>query len=379
MPHLFTPLRLRGIELPHRILVSPMCQYSSVDGFANEWHLVHLGSRAVGGAAIVFTEATAVTPEGRISPQDLGIWKDEHIEPLARITHFLHQQGAVPGMQLAHAGRKGSTYRPWSEKQGEVAIADGGWQVVGPSPLRFDHNYPEPRELTAAEVSAIPRAFAFAAKRALAAGFRCIELHSAHGYLLHQFFSPLSNHRTDEYGGSFDNRTRLAREVVEAVREVWPDHLPLFVRISATDWAEGGWTVEESVELARKLGAMGVDLIDVSSGGLTPAQKIVTGPGYQTGFSERIMRESGVKTGAVGMITDPVQADHIIRTGQAEVVLLAREMLRDPYFPLRAAHELGHSISWPAQYTRAASSSTPARGEVDGAKYARLCKPDDRP
>ena len=379
MPHLFSPLRLRGIELPHRILVSPMCQYSSVDGFANEWHLVHLGSRAVGGAAIVFTEATAVAPEGRISPQDLGIWKDEHIEPLARITHFLHQQGAVPGMQLAHAGRKGSTYRPWNAKQGEISVADGGWQVVGPSPLRFDHNYPQPRELSPAEISVVPRAFAAAAKRALAAGFRCLDLHSAHGYLLHQFFSPLSNHRTDEYGGSFDNRTRLAREVVAAVREVWPDHLPLFVRISATDWAEGGWTVEESVELARKLGALGVDLIDVSSGGLTPAQKIVTGPGYQTGFSERIMRESGVKTGAVGMITHPVQADHIIRTGQAEVVLLAREMLRDPYFPLRAARELRHPISWPAQYTRAAPSSTPARGEVDGAKYARLCKPDERP
>ena len=349
---LFDPLELRSLKLRNRIVVSPMCQYSSEDGFASDWHLVHLGSRAVGGAAVVFTEATAVTPEGRISPQDLGIWKDEHLPELSRVARFVASQGAVPGMQLAHAGRKGSTARPW-EGGKPLAPAQGGFRpVYGPSAVPFYQDLvPEP--LDEAGIDRIVRAFADAAGRALQAGFRVIELHGAHGYLLHEFLSPLSNRRTDRYGGSFENRIRLALETTRAVRRAWPDKLPLFVRISASDWAEGGWDVEQSVELSRALSKEGADLIDCSSGGLVPGVQAPVGPGYQTRFAERIRREAGVKTGAVGMITSGAQADHILRTGQADVVVLARQMLRDPYWPHTAARELGAELPWPQQYDRA--------------------------
>lgn len=362
MADLFAPLALRDITLPNRILVSPMCQYSSIDGFASDWHLVHLGSRAVGGAGLVFTEATAVAPEGRISPQDLGIWSDDHVEPLERITRFVKAQGSVAGTQLAHAGRKGSTPRPWDTRGGRaIAPADGGWQPVGPDARPFDSGYPEPRPLVVAELPGIADAFAAAARRALAAGFEVIELHAAHGYLLHEFLSPLSNSRSDAYGGSFENRIRLLLEVVRRLRSVWPERLPLFVRISATDWAPGGWEVDEAVELCRRLKGEGVDLIDCSSGGNVAHQKIELGPGYQTPFAERVRREAGIATGAVGLITSPAQAAHIVRSGQADCVLLARELLRDPYFPLRAARELGVTLEWPAQYVRAAAPHTPIR------------------
>ena len=360
MPGLFDPLPLRDLTLRNRIAVSPMCQYSSRDGFADDWHFVHLASRAVGGAGLVFTEATAVLREGRISPQDLGIWDDAHVEPLARITRFVEAQGAVPAMQLAHAGRKASTRRPW-EGTGAVPETEGGWQPVAPSPLRFTEGYAEPRTLAAEELSGIARGFAAAAGRALEAGFRTIEIHAAHGYLLHEFLSPLSNRRDDAYGGSFDNRTRLVREVVEAVREVWPERLPLFVRLSVTDWQGGGWDLPQSIALARLLGPLGVDLIDCSSGGAVPGATAPSGPGFQTPFAERIRREAGIATGAVGLITSAIQADHIVRTGQADLVLLAREMLRDPYWPLRAARELGVPVSWPAQYLRAAPAGSAAR------------------
>src|SRR5436190_15518949 len=290
VPQLFTSLQIRGITLKNRIVVSPMCQYSSEDGFANDWHFVRLGSRAVGGAGVVFTEATAVTPEGRISPEDLGIWKDDHIEMLARIVRFVHEQGSVAGMQLAHAGRKGSTYRPWSGN-GAIGERDGGWSnVLAPSAVAFADNYPQPIEMSKADIAACVEAFAAAATRAHAAGFRVIELHAAHGYLVHEFLSPLSNQRTDEYGGSFENRTRFAREIAQAVRRVWPDELPLFTRISATDWTPGGWDIEQSIELARALKALGVDLIDCSSGGNVAVARIPIGPGYQTPFAERIRR-----------------------------------------------------------------------------------------
>jgi len=353
MPRLFDPLALRSLTLRNRIAVSPMCQYSSREGFATDWHLVHLGSRAVGGAALVFTEATAVLATGRISPQDLGIWDDAHVEALGRIARFIDAQGAVPGMQLAHAGRKASTRRPW-EGTGAVPESEGGWVPVAPSALRFDESYPEPRALEAAEIPSVVTGFADAARRAHAAGFRVIEIHAAHGYLLHEFLSPLSNRRSDGYGGSFEHRSRLVREVVRAVREVWPETLPLFVRISATDWQEGGWDLEQSIALARVLRPLGVDLIDCSSGGTVPRAAVPVGPGYQTPFAERIRHEAGIATGAVGLITSPVQADHIVRTGQADLVMLAREMLRDPYWSLRAARELGQPTSWPAQYLRAA-------------------------
>jgi 2,4-dienoyl-CoA reductase-like NADH-dependent reductase (Old Yellow Enzyme family) len=353
MAHLFEPLSIRGVTFPNRVFVSPMCEYSSRDGFANDWHFVHLGTRAVGGAGLVFTEATAVTPEGRISPEDLGIWKDEHVEMLARIVRFVHEQGSVSGMQLAHAGRKGSTYRPWSGN-GAVGEADGGWtNVLAPTPVAFADNYPQPREMSADDIAAVTQAFAAAAGRARAAGFRVIELHAAHGYLLHEFLSPLSNQRRDAYGGSFENRTRLLRDIAIAVRRVWPEQLPLFTRISATDWTEGGWDVDQSVELARQLKPLGVDLIDCSSGGNVASAKIPIGPGYQTPFAERIRKDANILTGAVGMITSPAQAEHIIGSGQADAVLIARELLRDPYFPMRAARELGQEITWPAQYLRA--------------------------
>lgn len=353
MPHLFDPLTIRSQTFTNRVFVSPMCEYSSDDGFANDWHLVHLGSRAVGGAGLVLTEATAVTPEGRISPQDLGIWKDDHVDVLARVVRFIDAQGSVAGMQLAHAGRKASTYRPWSG-HGTVPVAEGGWsEVFAPSALAFADDYPQPQALTLTGIARITAAFADAARRAHAAGCRVVEIHAAHGYLLHEFLSPLSNQRTDQYGGSFDNRTRIVREVVAAVRGVWPEDLPLFVRISATDWVEGGWDIEQSIELARQLKPLGVDFIDCSSGGNAAQAQIPVGPGYQAPFAERIRREGGILTGAVGLITEPSQAEQIVAGGQADAVLLARELLRDPYFPLRAARELGQDITWPAQYLRA--------------------------
>jgi 2,4-dienoyl-CoA reductase-like NADH-dependent reductase (Old Yellow Enzyme family) len=353
---LFAPLPLRGVELRNRIAVSPMCQYSSEDGFATDWHLVHLGSRAVGGAGLVFTEATAVEARGRISPQDLGLWKDEQIEGLARIARFVKAQGAVPGIQLAHAGRKGSTRRPWERPAGAVPAAEGGWTPVAPSAGAFAPGYPEPEALDDAGIAQVRRAFVAAAGRARAAGFEVVEIHAAHGYLLHEFLSPISNLRTDTYGGSFEGRTRLLREVVQDVRAAWPERLPLFVRVSATDWAEPGraaWTVEETVELARGLRGSGVDLVDVSSGGTLAAAKIPVGPGYQTGLAARVRAEAGIPTGAVGMITAAAQADHVVRTGQADLVLIARAMLRDPHWALAAAAELGVAGAWPVQYERA--------------------------
>ncbi|HLH06724.1 MAG TPA: NADH:flavin oxidoreductase/NADH oxidase [Terriglobales bacterium] len=332
---------------------SPMCQYSSEDGFANDWHLVHLGSRAVGRAALVFTEATAVTPEGRISPQDLGIWQDAHVDFLARIVRFLDSQGSVAGMQLAHAGRKASTAVPW--KGGSPVGPDaGGWMPIwAPSPLAFAPGYQVPQQLNVEQIQQTVAAFKQAAQRALRAGFRVIEIHAAHGYLLHEFLSPLSNQRQDQYGGSFDNRVRLVCEVVAAVREVWPETLPLFVRISSTDWVEGGWDIGQSVELARRLKPLGVDFVDCSSGGLVPNAVIPIGPGYQTQFAERIRHEAEILTGTVGLITSPLQADTIIRTGQADAVLLAREFLRQPYWPLHAARAVHQKIAWPEQYERA--------------------------
>jgi len=350
---LFDPIKFRSVTFRNRIGVSPMCQYSSIDGLANEWHLVHLGSRAVGGAALVMTEAAAVLPEGRISPDDLGIWNDNHIEPLARCTRFISEHGAVPGIQLAHAGRKASTASPWKGR-GPLSKTEGGWSsIVAPSPIAFDVNYPVPSALSVGEITGIAAAFAAAARRALQAGFRLAEIHAAHGYLLHEFLSPLSNKRTDAYGGSLENRTRIVREVVQAVRKVWPENLPLFIRISATDWVEGGWDVEQSIELARQVKSLGVDLVDCSSGALVPNAVIPSTPGYQVPFAERIRREAGLPTAAVGLISEPRQADDILQQGHADLVFLARQMLRDPYWPLRAARELGVKIDWPNQYRRA--------------------------
>ena len=352
-PALFTPLTLRGVTLRNRIAVSPMCEYSSVDGFADDWHLVHLGSRAVGGAGLVITEAAAVTPEGRISPSDLGIWKDEHVAFLARCTAFIRAHGAAAGIQLAHAGRKASTARPWEGGQ-QVGAEAGGWTPVAPSAIPFRPEDVTPTVLDRAGIRAVVEAFGAAARRSLAAGFDVIELHAAHGYLLHSFLSPLCNQRNDEYGGSFDNRIRLLLEVTAAVRAAWPEHLPLFVRVSATDWVEGGWDLPQSVELARRLGPLGVDLVDCSSGGTVPGARIPAAPGYQVPFAEAIRRETGLPTGAVGLITEPAQADAIVAGGQADLVLLARELLRDPYWPLHAARALGTKGPWPAQYLRAA-------------------------
>lgn len=360
MAHLFDPLPIRGITLKNRIAVSPMCQYSSEDGFANDWHLVHIGSRAAGGASLVFMEATAVTPEGRISPEDLGIWKDDHIEFLARIVKFMKSQGTVPGMQIAHAGRKGSTQRPWVGSS-KVTLADGGWVPIAPSAVAFSDTYPMPRAMTKEEIRGVVDAFAAAARRALAAGFQVLEIHSAHGYLAHEFYSPLSNFRDDEYGGSFENRTRIGREIVTAVRKVWPENLPLFIRISATDWKEGGWDLDQAVELAKQLKPLGVDLVDCSSAGLVVDQKIVAGPGFQVPFAERIRRDANVLTATVGLIETKEQVLDILARDRADLVLMAREFLRDPYWPLRTARELGQKISWPAQYLRAAPPETPAR------------------
>jgi len=329
-----------------------MCQYSSSDGFANDWHLVHLGSRAVGGAGLVMMEATAVDPAGRISPQDHGIWKDAHVEFLSRIAAFISSQGAAPGIQLAHAGRKASVKRPW-EGGATISPNAGGWRPVAPSPMAFKPEDEAPEELTLPAIQSLVEAFAEGARRALRAGFQVLEVHGAHGYLIHEFLSPLSNFRTDVYGGSFENRARFALEVVEAVRSAWPQTLPLFMRISATDWVPGGWDIAESVKLARWVRDCGVSLVDCSSGGLSPGQKIPLAAGYQVPFAERIRREAEVATGAVGMITEPEQADEIIRSGKADLVLLAREFLRDPYFPAHAAKKLGADIYTPPQYLRA--------------------------
>lgn len=348
---LFRPLQLRGVTLRNRIMVAPMCQYSSEDGFATDWHLVHLGGFAVGGAALVMTEATAVEARGRISPQDLGIYHDEHIEQLARITRFVKAQGAVPAIQLAHAGRKASAYRPWSGS-GELSVAEGRWQTVGPSERRFADNYPLPHALTVAEIQEIVTSFQRAAQRALTAGFEIAEVHGAHGYLVHEFLSPLSNQRTDEYGGALHNRMRLLLEIVAATRQVWPANLPLLVRLSATDWTEGGVTIEDTVEVARALKEHGVDLVDVSSGGNVPV-KVPFGPGYQVHFAEQVRREAGMPTAAVGLITEPQQANAILENGQADLIALARELLRNPHWPFYAARELHHDLAWPSQHVRA--------------------------
>ena len=360
MPHLFSKLRMRGVDFANRIGVSPMCQYSCDDGYANDWHFAHLAARAVGGAGLVFTEAAAVSPEGRISPQDLGAWSEKHFEPLERIARFINSQGARAGIQLAHAGRKGSTYRPGAG-QGAIDAGDGGWRPLAPSAIAFSDTYAKPDELTVDQIKSLAAAFAVAAERASAAGFDVIEIHSAHGYLIHEFLSPLSNRRTDAYGGSFDNRTRFLRECVEAVRRALPERCPLFVRISATDWVEGGWDIDQSVELARLLLALGADVIDCSSGGNVEKAEIPVGPGYQAPFAQRIRREANIATAAVGLITAPAQADQIIRNEDADMVLLAREMLRDPYWPLHAAQELGQVTPWPTQYLRAAARDTPER------------------
>jgi 2,4-dienoyl-CoA reductase-like NADH-dependent reductase (Old Yellow Enzyme family) len=353
MPQLFSPLAQRGLTLRNRIVVSPMCQYSCTDGFATDWHLVHLGSRAVGGAAVVIAEATAVEARGRISPNDLGLWQDAHIEPLARVARFVREHGSVPGVQLAHAGRKASTARPW-EGGGPVPAAQGGWTPVAPSPLPFAEGHPVPGELDARGIVAVKEAFVAAARRALAAGFELAEIHAAHGYLLHQFLSPLSNRRGDGYGGGFGNRVRLLVEIVDAVRAIWPERLPLWVRVSATDWAEtGGWDPPQTVALARILKDRGVDLVDCSSGGTLARAKIPAEPGFQVPFAESVRRETGMPTGAVGLITRPDQAEEIIARGRADVVLLARELLRDPYWPMHAARALGATIAWPVQYQRA--------------------------
>jgi 2,4-dienoyl-CoA reductase-like NADH-dependent reductase (Old Yellow Enzyme family) len=361
MATLFSDLKIRGLTLPNRVVVSPMCEYSSEDGFSNDWHFVHLASRAVGGAGLVLTEAAAVTPEGRITPQDLGIWKDEHIPGLARIVKFIESQGSVAGIQLAHAGRKASTLRPWSGNA-KIAPEDGGWIPVAPSAVPFNDVYPMPAELTVDGIHGIVESFEAAARRSLEAGFRVAEIHAAHGYLIHEFLSPLSNQRTDEYGGPFENRVRFLLQLTEALRKIWPEHLPLFVRISATEWVDGGFGIDDSVLLASKLKELGVDLVDCSSGGNAAHAKIPAGPGYQTPFAARIRRETGVMTGAVGMIVAPEQADQIIRNEDADLVFLARELLRDPYWPMRAAKELGQTMGWPAQYLRAGPPGAPERG-----------------
>ncbi|QJD94993.1 NADH:flavin oxidoreductase/NADH oxidase [Mucilaginibacter robiniae] len=354
MSNLFSPLKIKNIELKNRIVVSPMCEYSSTDGFANDWHLVHLGSMARGGAGLLITEATAVSPEGRITFADLGIWKNEQIEKLKQIVDFIEGQGAVAGIQLAHAGRKASHAQPWNERGKQIPSNDeNGWITVAPSAIPFTGGEEAPVALDKAGIEKIKDDFKAATIRSVQAGFKVAELHAAHGYLFHQFLSLMSNQRTDEYGGSFENRIRLLLEVLETVQQVWPKEYPLFVRISATDWTEGGWTPEESVKLSAVLKDKGVDLIDCSTGGNVPHANIPVGPGYQVQFAEQIRKETGIMTGAVGMITEARQADAIIQSGQADLVIIAREFLRDPHFPLRAAHELGQEVDWPVQYERA--------------------------
>ena len=352
MSALFSPLTLRGVTFPHRVFVAPMCQYSAEDGFANDWHLVHLGARATGGAALTIVEAAAVLPEGRISPADVGLWSDAHAEPLARIAAFLAANGSVPGIQLAHAGRKATTDVPWLGR-GALSPQNGGWIPVGPSPIPFDAGSPVPAELTHGELERIVEAWVAATRRALAAGFRVIEIHAAHGYLLHEFLSPRSNVRSDEFGGSPEARARFPLAVVGAVRAAIPDELPLLVRISASEWAPGGFEIDDAVAFARELKALGVDLVDCSSGGNASDQQIPPLPGYQVPFAERIRRDVGVATGAVGLITEAQQAEAIVAEGKADAVLLARELLRNPSWPLRAAQELGAEIAWPNQYLRA--------------------------
>jgi 2,4-dienoyl-CoA reductase-like NADH-dependent reductase (Old Yellow Enzyme family) len=352
MPRLFSPFKLRDLEFKNRVFVSPMCQYSSDDGLPTDWHFVHLGSRAVGGAALVMVEASAVTPEGRISPWDSGIWSEAHAEAFARITRFVCDHGAAAGIQLAHAGRKASTEAPWRGGKA-VASEHGGWQPVAPSAISFDAGYAAPRALAPADLAALVDAFAAAAARARRAGFSVIELHAAHGYLMHEFLSPLSNRRSDEYGGSLENRMRFPLAVARAVRESWPKELPLFVRISATDWVDGGWDLAQSIEFARELARAGVDLVDCSSGGAVPGARIPVAPGYQVAFAAAVKREARVATAAVGLITEPVQAEQIVVSGQADAVFLARELLRQPYWPLLAAARLGADVAWPEQYARA--------------------------
>jgi 2,4-dienoyl-CoA reductase-like NADH-dependent reductase (Old Yellow Enzyme family) len=349
---LFSPLSIKGLTFKNRIAISPMCQYSATDGFANDWHLIHLGSRAAGGAALIIQEATAVSPEGRISPGDLGLWKDEHIEKMQAINQFILSQNAIPGIQLAHAGRKASVSEPWNGNK-KMDEKNGGWETIAPSAIGYHANEKPPIDLDKTGIQKVISDFKSATKRAVQAGFQLVEIHAAHGYLLHQFMSPLSNSRTDEYGGSFENRIRLTLEVIEAVQSEWPKDLPLFIRISATDWADGGWNTEESVQFSKIVKEMGIDLIDVSSGGLVSHQKIPLGASYQVPFAERIKKETGILTGAVGLITEAIQAEEIVATEQADLVLFARESLRDPYLGLNFAKELGADVPWPKQYERA--------------------------
>ena len=353
MAHLFEPLSIRGVTLRNRIGVSPMCMYSAQDGFANDWHFSHLGARAVGGAGLIIAEATAVEPRGRITPHDLGLWSDAHIEPLARITRFLKAHGAVAGIQIAHAGRKASTTRPWDGGRPIDPERPDGWRIIGPSPIPFADGYQAPHELSTAEIAEIVQNFRAAAARALDAGFEWLEIHGAHGYLVHSFYSPVSNQRTDEYGGSFENRIRFLLEIIRSVHEVWPRNLPLTVRLSCTDWIEGGWTVEDSIALALRLKDEGVDLIDCSSAGIAPQQAVPVGAGYQVPLSEAVRRGAQIPTASVGLITAPVQADEIIRNGRADVVLVGRELLRNPYWPLHAAMILKQQVDVPSQYLRA--------------------------
>jgi 2,4-dienoyl-CoA reductase-like NADH-dependent reductase (Old Yellow Enzyme family) len=360
MAHLFEPLKLRDITLSNRIGIPPMCQYSAQDGVAQDWHFVHYGSRAVGGAALMIVEATAVAPEGRISPGDMGLWGEQHVAPLARIVRFALEQGCVPAIQLAHAGRKASVALGW-QPQRTLDESEGGWAIMAPSELPFGEGYAVPHEMDEAAIRQVIALFAEGARRAQEAGFQTVEIHGAHGYLLHQFLSPLTNRRTDAWGGSFENRTRLVREVVAAVRAVWPERLPLLIRLSATDWVEGGWNPDETVALCRVLKGMGVDLVDVSTAGLVPTAKIPAGPGFQTEFAARVRHEAGIASAAVGLITSPEQADHIVRSGQADLVLLGREILRNPYWPLAAAQALGQAAPWPRQYLRAAPAGATGR------------------
>ena len=360
MAHLFDSLKLRDIVLPNRIGLPPMCQYSAHDGVAADWHFVHYGTRATGGAGLMIVEATAVTAEGRISPGDLGLWNDGQIEPLARIARFAGEHGTVAAVQLAHAGRKAGISLGWQEQR-SLRADEGGWATVAPSALSFGPGYDVPQALDEAGIRAVIDQFAAAARRARDAGFPIVEIHAAHGYLLHQFLSPLSNQRTDEWGGSFENRTRLVREVARTVRAEWPERLPLLIRLSATDWVEGGWNIEETVALCRSLKELGIDLVDVSTAGLLPTAKIPVGPGFQTEFAERVRHEADLPVAAVGMITSPAQADHIVRSGQADMVLLGRELLRNPYWPLAAARELGQPAGWPKQYLRAAPAGSTGR------------------
>jgi 2,4-dienoyl-CoA reductase-like NADH-dependent reductase (Old Yellow Enzyme family) len=352
MTHLFEPLTLRDVTLRNRIGVSPMCQYSSHDGFTNDWHIVHLGSRAVGGAGLVFSEATAVTADGRISPQDLGIWQDAHVDGLRRITKFVSEHGAVPGIQLAHAGRKANTRRPW-EGGSPIEVSSRKWHIVGASPIPFKEGFPTPHELTRDELAAVVRDFGVAAIRAREAGFKLIEIHAAHGYLLHSFYSPLANMRTDDYGGSFVNRIRLLMQVTREVRRVWPDTLPLAVRVSSTDWGDGGWTLDDTIELAKLLKLQGVDLVDCSSGGNSATAQVPASRGYQIPFAKAVRHGANIATAAVGLITEAKHADEIISRGEADVVLMGREFLRNPYWPLYAARELGHNFEPAPQYLRA--------------------------